>query len=335
MSRWISPNLSLSFSPLSMSIVLVYVRKHLSSPRCWWNRPFYLRLPFHFSRLSRPRVFYLVNESWLTHCSTKTNQRRSVQMSMTVLPPSIGSREWTSNDRACWTWIRFVLSSWLMTTQRRYPRNLCNNPPTPRRIQRDGNNFRPMTRIEHRRIRRSKPSSQNELFVYLAWRRKITRRNQRLLIYAHFSMIKVNVLWRNSPSSVNITAPWLFKGRRWTWLDLTWIDWVSDWLSSISCWLFSLSLVEIDRRQVTVYPNETDRPSEGEELNCQAIISLLGVYPIDRSKCNHGGEEVTDPDRLIAMKYRDYLEEMTRKFHGQFLNYDVHTGTWTFQVEHF
>lgn len=100
-------------------------------------------------------------------------------------------------------------------------------------------------------------------------------------------------------------------------------------------WFFSLSLVEIDRRQVTVYPNDQDRPNEGEELNCQAIISLFGVYPIDRSKCNHSGEEVTDPDRLIAMKYRDYLEEMTGKFHGQFINYDVHTGAWTFQVDHF
>ena len=96
-----------------------------------------------------------------------------------------------------------------------------------------------------------------------------------------------------------------------------------------------LFLVEIDRRQVTVYPNDQDRPNEGEELNCQAIISLFGVYPIDRSKCNHSGEEVTDPDRLIAMKYRDYLEGMTGKFHGQFINYDVYTGTWTFQVDHF
>ncbi len=93
-------------------------------------------------------------------------------------------------------------------------------------------------------------------------------------------------------------------------------------------------LVEIDRRQVTVYPNDKDRPNEGEELNCQAIISLIGVYPIDRSILN-SGEEVTDPDRLIEMNYGKYLEKMTNKFQGQFLDYDIYTGTWTFQVEHF
>ncbi|CAF1354030.1 unnamed protein product [Adineta steineri] len=89
-------------------------------------------------------------------------------------------------------------------------------------------------------------------------------------------------------------------------------------------------LVEIDRRQVTVYPDEKDRPNEGEGLNCQAIISLLGVYPIDRSISN-GGEEVTDPNRLIEMNYGKYLEGMTKKFQGQFIDYDVYTGTWTFQ----
>ncbi|CAF1660456.1 unnamed protein product [Adineta ricciae] len=93
-------------------------------------------------------------------------------------------------------------------------------------------------------------------------------------------------------------------------------------------------LVEIDRRQVTVYPDENDRPGEGEGLNCQAVISLLGVYPIDRSKSN-SGEEVTDPERLIEMNYGQYLEGMTKKFHGLFIGYDVETGTWTFQVEHF
>jgi len=93
-------------------------------------------------------------------------------------------------------------------------------------------------------------------------------------------------------------------------------------------------LVEIGRRQVTVYPDENDKPSEGQELNCQAIISLLGVYPIDRSVPS-GGEEVTDPDRLIDMAYGDYLQGMTRKFDGQFIDYDVYTGTWTFRVQHF
>jgi hypothetical protein len=90
-------------------------------------------------------------------------------------------------------------------------------------------------------------------------------------------------------------------------------------------------LVEIGRRQITVYPDDKNKPAEGEELNCQAIISLLGVYPIDRSISN-SGEEVTDPDRLIEMNYGNYLRDMTKKFHGKFIDYDVYTGTWKFRV---
>ncbi|CAF3407587.1 unnamed protein product [Rotaria sp. Silwood1] len=93
-------------------------------------------------------------------------------------------------------------------------------------------------------------------------------------------------------------------------------------------------IVEIGRGHVIVYPNEEQKPVEGEELNCQAIISLLGIYPIDRSISN-GNEEITDSDRLINMNYEKYLERITTKFHGKFINYDVYTGTWTFQVEHF
>ncbi|UJR27442.1 hypothetical protein I4U23_008731 [Adineta vaga] len=93
-------------------------------------------------------------------------------------------------------------------------------------------------------------------------------------------------------------------------------------------------LIEIGRRQITVYPDDSNKPAEGEELNCQAIISLLGVYPIDRSVSN-SGDEVTDPDRLIEMNYGNYLRDMTKKFQGKFIDYDVYTGTWKFKVEHF
>lgn len=92
-----------------------------------------------------------------------------------------------------------------------------------------------------------------------------------------------------------------------------------------------LRLVEIERRQVTVYPDDHDKPAEGEDLNCPAIISLLGVYPIDRSSSS-GAEEVTDPERLIEMNYGNYLRGMTEKFQGHFINYDAYTGTWKFRV---
>ncbi len=53
---------------------------------------------------------------------------------------------------------------------------------------------------------------------------------------------------------------------------------------------------------------------------------------MDRSISN-SGEEVTDPDRLIEMNYGNYLRDMTKKFHGKFIDYDVYTGTWTFKVK--
>lgn len=89
--------------------------------------------------------------------------------------------------------------------------------------------------------------------------------------------------------------------------------------------------VEIGRRQVTVYPDDQDKPIEGEEFNCPAEISLLGVYPIDRTN-PEGGVEITDPNRLLDMNYGSYLQQMTQKFQGHFINYDVHTGTWQFRV---
>ncbi len=33
------------------------------------------------------------------------------------------------------------------------------------------------------------------------------------------------------------------------------------------------------------------------------------------------------------MNYGNYLCNMTKKFHGKFIDYDVDTGTWTFKVK--
>ena len=80
-----------------------------------------------------------------------------------------------------------------------------------------------------------------------------------------------------------------------------------------------------------MYPDDQNKPAVGEELNCQATISLLGVYPKDRSKSN-AGEEVTDPDQLIEANFDNYLRDRTKQFPGKFIDYDVYTGTWRFKV---
>ena len=92
-----------------------------------------------------------------------------------------------------------------------------------------------------------------------------------------------------------------------------------------------LFLVEIERHELTVYPDDNDKPPEGEELNIPARITLLGVYPIDRTT----REEITDIERIKAMDYSEYLREVTKKFDGEFINYGVTDGSWTFGVKHF
>jgi hypothetical protein len=93
---------------------------------------------------------------------------------------------------------------------------------------------------------------------------------------------------------------------------------------------FSFS-VEIDRHEVTVYPDDNNKPPAGEELNIPARITLLGVYPTDRTT----REEITDNERIKAMNYNDYLREVTKKFDGEFINYGINDGSWTFMVKHF
>ena len=87
-------------------------------------------------------------------------------------------------------------------------------------------------------------------------------------------------------------------------------------------------IIEINRHEVIVYPDETIKPPEGEELNIPARITLFDVYPTDRTT----REKITDVERIKAMQYGDYLRDITRKFDGEFINYGPHDGSWTFTV---
>ncbi|CAF1295275.1 unnamed protein product, partial [Adineta ricciae] len=90
-------------------------------------------------------------------------------------------------------------------------------------------------------------------------------------------------------------------------------------------------IIEIDRHELTVYPDDNNKPPVGVELNIPARITLLGVYPTDRTT----REEILDVERIKAMNYGEYLREVTKKFDGEFINYEVTEGAWTFKVEHF
>ncbi|CAF0793373.1 unnamed protein product [Rotaria sordida] len=90
-------------------------------------------------------------------------------------------------------------------------------------------------------------------------------------------------------------------------------------------------IIEINRHEVIVYPDDNNKPLVGKELNLPARITLLDVYPIDRST----REEITDIERIKALNYDDYLRTITKKFDGEFINYGIHDGSWTFTVKHF
>ncbi|CAF1315900.1 unnamed protein product [Adineta steineri] len=90
-------------------------------------------------------------------------------------------------------------------------------------------------------------------------------------------------------------------------------------------------IIEINHHEVIVYPDDNNKPSVGEELNRSARITLLGVYPADRT--TH--EQITDTERIKAMNYDNYLRELTKKFDGEFIKYGVDDGSWTFMVKHF
>jgi hypothetical protein len=112
-------------------------------------------------------------------------------------------------------------------------------------------------------------------------------------------------------------------------LDLILMKSVSNEISNSFNDLFVFFiLVEIKRHEVTVYPDDDRKPPVGEELNVPARITLFDVYPIDRTT----REEITDIERIKAANYNDHLREITKKFDGEFINYDMTDGSWTFMV---
>ncbi|CAF3358737.1 unnamed protein product [Rotaria sp. Silwood1] len=90
-------------------------------------------------------------------------------------------------------------------------------------------------------------------------------------------------------------------------------------------------ILEINHHELIVYPDDNNKPLVGEELNLPARITLLGVYPIDRST----RQEITDIERIKALNYDNYLRTITKKFDGEFINYEIDDGSWTFTVKHF
>ncbi|XP_072517838.1 nuclear pore complex protein Nup98-Nup96 [Salminus brasiliensis] len=90
-------------------------------------------------------------------------------------------------------------------------------------------------------------------------------------------------------------------------------------------------IVHFRRKEVIIYPDDKDKPPEGEGLNRRAEVTLDGVWPNDKTTCT----QIKSPERLTEMNYEGRLENASRRQGARFLEYRPETGSWVFEVAHF
>ncbi|XP_061558364.1 nuclear pore complex protein Nup98-Nup96 isoform X1 [Phycodurus eques] len=90
-------------------------------------------------------------------------------------------------------------------------------------------------------------------------------------------------------------------------------------------------IVHFRRKEVIVYPDDKNKPADGEGLNRRAEVTLDGVWPNDKTSCT----QIRSPERLTDMNYEGRLEKAARKQGARFLEYRPETGSWVFEVAHF
>uniref|UniRef100_A0A1I7TES5 Nuclear pore complex protein Nup98-Nup96 n=1 Tax=Caenorhabditis tropicalis TaxID=1561998 RepID=A0A1I7TES5_9PELO len=90
-------------------------------------------------------------------------------------------------------------------------------------------------------------------------------------------------------------------------------------------------VVVFRHKEVTVYPDEEQKPEEGQELNRPAEVTLERVWYTDKKT----KKEVRDVVKLAEVGWREHLERNTIRMGATFKDYRAETGSWVFRVEHF
>ncbi|SZF00802.1 unnamed protein product [Blumeria hordei] len=87
-------------------------------------------------------------------------------------------------------------------------------------------------------------------------------------------------------------------------------------------------IVKIEVRQVTVYPDNCQKPPVGRGLNVPSTITLENSWPRKKDKKT----PLTDQSGVRLQKH---IEKLKKVPDTEFVNYEKATGTWTFMVPHF
>lgn len=87
-------------------------------------------------------------------------------------------------------------------------------------------------------------------------------------------------------------------------------------------------LVIIEERTVVVYPDESEKPPEGQGLNVPAVVKLERCYSIDKDT----KQPIKDPEHPRA---KMFAAKLRNREGVKFIDYDINRGIWEFEVERF
>lgn len=90
-------------------------------------------------------------------------------------------------------------------------------------------------------------------------------------------------------------------------------------------------IIKFHRKEVVVYPDESKKPTLGQEFNRPAIVTLESVYPVDRVHKN----QIRDPNHPEMNRFAQMLEKKCLKMGCSFIDYNPEEGLWIFKVKHF